>query len=106
MFSFKTTVKSGLVALAILIAMLSIRIASADDFTIGTIIPTPTHSFSVAYLAEPVETITYNPVTRICEYWSVTPLGDWYYGYIANPIVTYELTFWAGETVVVGCTAR
>ena len=30
MFSFKTTVKSGLVALAILIAMLSIRIASAD----------------------------------------------------------------------------
>ena len=30
MFSFKTTVKSGLVALAILIAMLSIRIASAN----------------------------------------------------------------------------
>ena len=30
MFSFNTTVKSGLVALAILIAMLSIRIASAN----------------------------------------------------------------------------
>lgn len=108
MFSFKTTVKSGLVALAILIAMLSIRIASADDsdFTIGTIIPTPTHSFHVPYTAERTEVLTFTHNPDVCEYWAVTPLGDWYYGYIVDPIVTYELTFWTNETVVVDCTSR
>ncbi len=99
--------KAILVSLASLTALVGVAVTSAsdDDFTVGTILDAPM-SYTVAYVPSPRDILSYNPDTDICQYWSESLLGDWYYGYIENPLVTYELTFWSGGTRVVGCTSR
>ena len=95
----------GAVSLVFMVWILVSTVSADDDFSFGTVLDAPM-SYSIPYVESPGDTLTYNPDTDVCQYWSVSPLGDWYYGFIIDPLVTYVLTFWAGETVVVGCTSR
>ena len=97
----------GVLSFAVIVFFASQSFASAnDDFTTGTIITHDSISYSIPYIPFPSDSLSYNPHIDVCEYWSVSPLGDWYYGYIENPLVTYELTFWSSGTRVVECSTR
>ena len=97
--------KAILVSLASLTALVGVTVASAsdDDFTMGTILTEPIH-YSVTPFND-TDILSYDANTDVCQYWSVSPLGDWYYGIVINPIVTYDILA-ANPAKVVECSTK
>ncbi len=82
----------GVISFSVILFFASLSFAHADsndDFTMGTILTEPIH-YSLTTFSDN-EILSYDANTDVCQYWSVSSLGDWYYGIVINPIVTYDI---------------